>query len=74
MYTTDNAPFLDGDGIGFSISPAAPVNGKPPGSGTPNSAITVAVLGANPAAQVVLTELSYLTAPLFGLQRQTYTL
>ena len=74
IYTTSTAPYLDGDGLGFTISPAAPINGYAPGTGSQNSAITVHVAATTTVSEAILTELTYNTAPLFNKQQQTYTL
>ena len=73
-YTTNNAPYLDADGLGYGISPAAPINGDPPGNGTQYSDVTVQVAPTTLLAYPVLTELEYNTAPVLNKQRQTYTL
>jgi len=73
VYSTSTAPYLDGEGIGFTISPAAPVNGNAPGAGAQNSIINVRVAAPNTVSYATLTELSYVTAPLSNQQQQTYT-
>ena len=54
VYNINTAPFLDYDGIEFSISPPAPENGLPPGTGTQYSATSVYITTSLQVA--VLTE------------------
>ena len=74
VYSTATAPFVDGEGIGFSISPAQPVNGVAPGSGTQYAAITVHVAAPDTVSYPVLTEFNFVTAPLISKQQQSYVL
>ena len=71
VYTSDTAPFLDGDGIGFSLFPSVPVNGVAPGAGAQLSVLSVFV-SVNTSA--VLAESYSVHQPLLGLQQQRYVL
>ena len=74
-YTVNNAPFLDGDGLGFQLDNDVSVNGNEPGTGPQSNVITVLVAPSDgPASPVVLTESSYNTLPDGSLQQQSYTL
>ena len=71
VYTLSTAPFFDFNGVEFAISPAAPVNGLPIGSGTQYSATELYFTTPEPTA--VLTEGYYATMPLTTLQQQYYS-
>ena len=72
VYTVNTAPYVDYDGIEFSISPVAPYNGYAPGNGTQYNATSVYMQA--PVAQALLTEGYSLNTPLVSLQQQVYTL
>jgi hypothetical protein len=71
VYTTSTAPFVDTDGIGFAISPSAPVNGMPIGSSPSYSAANVFLTTTTTAA--VLTDSASVSLPSITLQQQYYT-
>ena len=73
VYTGNSAPFLDAEGLTFSLSPAVPVNGAAVGTGTLYSSTTVHVSAYN-SSQTQLNEVSFLTLPLPARQLQTVTL
>ena len=73
VYSINTAPFVDGDGIAFSLSPSIPANGNAPGSGTQYSSTTLRIV-ANSLTTAVLTEAAYAATPNITLQSQTYTL
>ena len=66
VYTTNSAPYLDFDGLEFSVSPAVPANGAAPGTGPQYAAVRV---WTTPAG--LLTESNSATAPVAALQRQS---
>ena len=70
-YTINTVPFVDYDGIEFSIFPSSPVNGAAPGTAPQYNATSIYVTSSSTTA--VLTEGYYVTAPLASLQQQTYT-
>ena len=73
VYNLNTGPFLDSDGLTFSVSPAAPANGMPPGVAPLYSTINVALSTATGVA--ILTESPTATNhPLLSDQRQTYSL
>ena len=72
VYTINNAPFLDGDGLNFALSPSVPMNGLAPGSGTLYSATSVYILSTQNTA--VLTEAYSAQQPQPSLQQQSYVL
>ena len=77
VYTVSAAPFLDYDGLGFTISPPAPNNGFPIGSASSGSIVSVFVNGfTSSTTTAALTEYitAYGTPPKAELQQQTYTL
>ena len=74
VYNMNTGPFLDGDGIGFTIDPPAPYDGNAPGVFPAVSSVTVALVPPNVVSVAVLTELSYISAPIYSAQRQTYKL
>ena len=70
-YTASTAPFLDDEGLEFSVSPSVPINGD--ASGTPIlSAVNVYVNSS--ATGFVLAERGTVALPLLSLQQQYYTL
>ena len=71
VYSLNTAPFLDGQGVGFSFSPAAPALGSPVGAGTQYT--STSVFFATPESTAVVTELYYTGLPSVALQTQTYT-
>ena len=73
IYTVSTAPFIDGTGLTFAITPSAPALGAAPGSGTLSSTINVLVATyGNVMTQ--LNEAAYVTLPAYALQQQVYTL
>ena len=72
VYTMNTAPFLDREGVEFSLSPSVPVNGVAPGVGVQYSATTVYYSTPEPSA--VLSEGYYVNQPLINFQQQIYTL
>ena len=74
VYSMSSAPFVDGEGIGFTVSPSIPANGNAPGAGTLYSVASVRVAASAPTSTGVLTEAAYVTLPLLALQQQTYSL
>ena len=70
VYKVDTAPFIDGDGVEFSITPSAPVTGARPGTGLQYSSISLYATAPEPNA--VLVDGTYTNLPLYDLQRQTY--
>ena len=73
VYSINNAPYLDGEGLTFSISPASPANGLPPAAGAQQSTITVRVVTYNNSV-TQLNEVAYNSLPLLSLQQQLYSL
>ena len=71
VYTINTAPFLDYNGLEFSISPSAPADGAAPSSGPQYSAIQLYITTPEPTA--VLTESGALTLPVVTYQQQQYT-
>ena len=72
VYTVATAPFFDHDGCEFNISPPAPINGLPIGTGTQYNATTLYFTTPEPTA--VLTEGYYTNLPVVSFQRQLYSL
>ena len=72
VYSISTAPFLDQDGLEFSISPAAPLNGNAPGVGVQYPVANVWWTPSQSGA--FLTEGLYTNAPIAALQKQIYTL
>ena len=67
------APFLDATGIGFILSPPAPRNGLPPGTGQLYNATAIALVPVGtPATQTVLSESYYTVLPVLAMQQQLY--
>jgi sugar lactone lactonase YvrE len=75
VYSINTAPFLDVDGLAFTVSPAVPANGMMIGSGSAYNNVTVFVNINTAMSTAVLTE-SVTTAnpPLFSLQKQLYSI
>ena len=73
VYTEDVAPFIDGDGLQFDVTPAVPVNGLAPGAGTLASSVRLQLL-SQVGGKTVLAESAYVSPPLWSLQQQLYTL
>ena len=72
VYSINTAPFLDGDGVLYQISPAAPAAGSPL-SGSTSTSVQVKV--SNPSVGVaVLSELNAVNPPVLAEQQQTYAL
>ena len=69
-YTMDTAPFLDSQGMEYTVSPQVPVNGLPPGSGTLYAAVNV-YINASQNIDPFLTEQGYLYEPNLLSQVQT---
>jgi hypothetical protein len=77
VYTVNSVPYLDYDGLGFSVSPAVPANGLPVSTTTTSSIVSVFVNGFTPiTSTAALTEYTTTAgnAPVATLQRQTYSL
>ena len=72
VYTMATAPFLDNDGLEFSVSPSIPQNGLAPGVGTQYAATTLFFTTPEPIA--VLTEGFFTALPDVKLQQQVYSL
>ena len=72
VYSINTAPFFDYNGVEFSLSPSAPVNGLPPLTGVQYNATTLFFTTPEPTA--VLTEGYYINQPLIQYQQQSYTL
>jgi hypothetical protein len=72
VYTPSSAPFFDADGVGFSFSPAAPINGDAPNSTAGSDEFHVA--GSDDDRDHSLTEDLYVSPPVGSLQQQTYTI
>ena len=73
VYSIHSTPFLDAEGLTFSISPAAPSLGLAPGTGAQLSAITVHVVSQNQTAPQLL-EAVFTSTPVAVLQQQQYSL
>ena len=73
VYSVNTAPYLDAEGLTFSISPASPANGLAPGAGVQQSSVSVHVVAYNNTV-TQLNELAYNSLPLPSLQLQQYTL
>jgi hypothetical protein len=71
VYTTNTAPYIDNNGIEYSLSPPTPMAGLAPGQGANYSATTVYMTTLEQTA--VLTDGSYVTLPLLNLQQQVYS-
>ena len=74
VYTSNTVPFLDTDGLGFSVDPPIPINGVAPGSGPLYSETGVGVHSITPFSPVVLVESLYTLLPNPALQVQYYSL
>ena len=72
IYTTDTAPFIDANGLRFSISPSAPINGNAPGTGPQVNAENVRLLTYNNTI-TQLNEGTFNILPQANLQHQYYT-
>ena len=72
IYSFNTVPFLDADGLTYSVSPSTPSNGAAPGAGTQLSQVTVAVKAVQTGA--LLFESASLSPPVEALQRQQYIL
>ena len=71
FYTTNTAPYLDGEGLEFAVSPSVPANGDPAGcSGGTYAAVNVLMQAT--VNNAVLTEGGLL--PLSSLQQQAVNL
>ena len=74
VYSTNTAPFVDGAGLAFSLSPWVPANGAAPGTGPQYSSTTLRIAAVTPTSSAVLTEAAYTSMPSMALQTQTYSL
>ena len=74
VYSMNTVPFLDYDGLTFTVSSSVPANGVAPGSGTQYSALDVGVYFSTPSSAVTLTESHYTQPPNPALQQQLYSL
>ena len=76
VYSVNTAPFIDGNGIGFSVFPAIPANGAPIGvNGAGYSVTKLQLTALTVGASAVLTDAPYSTnAPLISTQLQSYAL
>ena len=72
VYSMNSAPFLDGNGVQYTVSPPVPVNGQPVGSGAQFSSVRVFSLSTS--GSTVLAEGSYVNPPLLALQQQRYSM
>ena len=72
VYTPSTAPYLDSNGIGYSVSPSIPVNGAAPGSGVQYNSSSVYMYSTE--ATVVLVDGAYTSPPIDRYQQQLYTL
>ena len=61
-------PFLDQDGVEFSISPPAPATGAAPGTGVQYSAISL--YNTAPQPNAVLVDGTFTNLPVYSLQQQ----
>ena len=73
LYSVNTAPFIDADGVSFSIQPSAPLLGLPLGQGTLRSTVRL-YIGLSGSGSSALMEAGYLTSPVSTLQQQLYTL
>jgi hypothetical protein len=72
VYTTNTAPFLDSNGIGYGVSPSIPVNGVQPGTGPQQNSTSIYFYSTVPT--VVLADGQYTNPPDVTFQQQMYTL
>ena len=73
IYTPSTAPFLDGNGMAFTVSPPIPVNGLRPGEGPLYNSTTLSLVSGQ-GGDLVLSEMAYITLPLLSHQLQSYRL
>ena len=75
VYSLNTVPFLDADGIGFTVSPAVPANGQPLTS-TLSSTVSVFVTSSTPTSTAAVTEYTAAAGnpPSIDQQQQTYVL
>ena len=73
VYSAATAPFLDGAGVAFGVSPAVPALGASLSSSTLYSSTTVRLLSTQ-GADAVLVDGVVLSLPLESLQQQSYSL
>ena len=75
VYSLNTVPFLDADGIGFTVSPAVPANGQPLTSSL-SSTVSVYLASSSPISTAAVTEYTAGAgnAPSIDLQQQTYQL
>ena len=75
VYTANTAPFFDGDGIEFSVTPSVPIDGNAPGSGTQHSAVQLFFSSpVGGSSNAVLTEGASNATPVQTFQQQVYSL
>jgi sugar lactone lactonase YvrE len=74
VYSGNVVPYLDAEGLSFSIEPAVPLNGNALGVGTQISQQTIRVVSDLVSAQPSLNELSFKSVPSVIFQRQLYVL
>jgi len=74
VYSQNTAPFLDNDGLSFTFSPGAPLNGQAPYTVNGEVLTSQSVHIVTSVTTAMLTEATYLTAPLPGFQQQSLQL
>jgi hypothetical protein len=73
VYSMNTVPFLDYDGLAFTVIPSVSANGVAPGSGPQYSAVDVGVNFSAPSSAVMLTESHYTQLPNPAMQQQLYS-
>jgi hypothetical protein len=74
VYSIDTAPYFDGDGVAFSVSPPIPINGLAPGSVTLYNTSALYTYFTSTQSNIVLNEGFSINPPLFQYQQQVYIL
>ena len=73
VYTSNTAPYLDGAGLTFAVTPSVPSNGVAIGTGAQYSTVTVGIASYNNTV-TQLNEANFVNKPLMALQQQSYVL
>ena len=72
VYSSNTAPFLDADGVGYSLSPSIPINGAVPGVGVQYNSSAVYISTAGSTA--VLVDGYSIQQPSVTYQQQYYSI
>ena len=76
VYTPNSVPYVDFDGVGFTVNPPVPANGLPVSTTSTSATVSVYVNGFTPVTtSPALSEFTTTAGntPLATLQTQTYT-